>query len=282
MFHNLPTRPVLARLLGMLLFTAGEVGADPIFSLRLFNTDDTLRAYISNATYTHTPILTNGFMADTGLQDISSYLRPGSNRLELELQNLTSGYTYGYELRRDSAIIDSATCGQVGVAGCNSNDVQTGIVFEHSVTFGTTPLTAPDSLHLFNTDDTLTAYVTNSAYSGQLILTNGFLQDSGAVDVSSYVRPGDNRFDLFLTNSFAGYTWGYEFKDGATVIDQDSCGTVNTVGCHANNLARGTVFSHTLLVQGPAAVPEPGSLLLLGAGLVAIVARRARQRSRSF
>jgi hypothetical protein len=223
-----------------------------------------------------TPILTNGFLSDTGFVDISSFLAAGVNTLTLRLSNTSSGYTYGYQLRRDLAIIDEATCGTVNVAGCNSNDEAPGNVFTHTVTFGLAG--APNSLRLFNRDDRLQAFVTNSAHSLHQILFNDFQQDTGIVDISSLTTSGENRIDLVLTNGIGGYTYGFEFRNGFEIVDAGMCGTVNVAGCNDNNFAEGTVYTHALLFS----IPEPGSLLLLAAGLgLLFVPGAARKRRHS-
>jgi hypothetical protein len=262
------SRKIQALLAAALVLVPGLLIAAPDYSLRLFNTDDQMQAFFNGST---TPILTNNFQSDTGFVDISSFLAAGTNTLTLRLlNNANSGYTYGYQLERDGVIIDQATCGTANVAGCN-NDGAGGNVFTHTVTFGLAPDAAPDSLRLFNTDDRMQASITNSAYSSQPILSNNFFQDTGVVDISAFLQSGDNRIDLVLTNDQAGYTYGFQFRDGATIVDQGTCGTVNVAGCNDNNLARGTVFTHALIFS----VPEPGSLMVLaGAAVVGLIRRR--------
>ena len=45
-------------------------------------------------------------------------------------------------------------------------------------------------LELYNVDDAMTAYITNSANTGTQILSATYLQDTGLVDISSFVTPG--------------------------------------------------------------------------------------------
>src|SRR5690348_11003746 len=195
----------------LLVITSGSAGAAPVYSLRLFNTDDQFNAYINGSA---TPVLTNSFLHDTGFVDISSALASGTNTITFQLMNIGGGYTYGYQLSRDGSIIDQGTCGTVDVAGCG-NDSATGIVFGHSITFGLSSADTPASLRLFNTDDQLQASISNSGFSSQVFLSNGFRQDTGQVDLASYLRAGENRIDLALTNDLGGYTYGFEFKNAA-------------------------------------------------------------------
>jgi hypothetical protein len=112
-------------------------------------------------------------------------------------------------------------------------------VFVHTLTFGLPPAQTPDALRLYNTDDTPQAFVTNAAFSGQLVLSNGYNMDTGFVDISSTTRPGDNRFDLVISNSDAGYTYGYQFASGGALVDAATCGTTGVAGCNDNNLGAG-------------------------------------------
>ncbi len=104
-------------------------------SLRLYNVDDSLQASLTNVAAESQMILSASERQDTGFVDISSRTRPGANSLSLQLTNYRGGYTYGYELRSNSTIVDRASCGNVGVVGCNNNDFRLGVVFTHTFSF---------------------------------------------------------------------------------------------------------------------------------------------------
>lgn len=104
-------------------------------SLRLYNIDDRLEASLSNTVTGSQVLLDVPERQDTGFVDISSHTRPGVNTLSLQLTNYQKGYTYGYQLRNNSTIIDQDVCGEVGVRGCNNNDGTLGVVFRHAFSF---------------------------------------------------------------------------------------------------------------------------------------------------
>jgi TonB family protein len=103
--------------------------------LRLYNVDDQLQASITNVAVNSETILSASEREDTGFVDIGSRTRPGINSLSLKLTNYRGGYTYGYQLRSKSRIIDQMSCGSVGVVGCNNNDFRLGVVFTHTFSF---------------------------------------------------------------------------------------------------------------------------------------------------
>jgi hypothetical protein len=94
-----------------------------------------MQASLTNAVLGSQLILQIPERQDTGFVDLSSRTQPGINTLSLLLMNYRGGYTYGYQLRSNSTIVDQAACGQVGIRGCNNNDLTTGPVFKHAFSF---------------------------------------------------------------------------------------------------------------------------------------------------
>ncbi len=103
--------------------------------LRFYNVDDVLDAFMTNADYSSVPVLSAGFMQDTGVVDITPFTRSGGNSLLLRLTNGGSGWTYGYQFLIDSAIREQDACGTVNVFGCNGNDQTSGVVWTHTISF---------------------------------------------------------------------------------------------------------------------------------------------------
>ena len=71
------------------------------YDLRLYNIDDVLSAYVTNAAHVHDLVLSAPYAQDTGFVDISDFVASGLNTLRIELQNffVGSGYTYGWEFQ---------------------------------------------------------------------------------------------------------------------------------------------------------------------------------------
>ena len=147
----------------------------------------------------------------------------------------------------------------------------------------TCPIAANASylLRLYNVDDVLSAYITNGTYSNQLLLQTSFLQDSGLVDISAFVTPGENDISLQLFNGPSGWTYGYEFLIDGDIYASGICGTVNSYGCNNNDYTSGDVWSDSIAFNVPLSdqsdVPEPSTIaLLLGAAGGLLLLRKKR------
>jgi hypothetical protein len=96
------------------------------FQVRLFNTDDTLRASLTNSNVSSLLVATNTFGLDTGLIDITALVAPGTNTLDFTLDNPIGGYAWGVQVfKNTSTVLFQDSCGTAGVLGCNGNDQTT-------------------------------------------------------------------------------------------------------------------------------------------------------------
>jgi hypothetical protein len=133
----------------LLIVAVGLFFAIPSFAdtiqVSLFNTDDTLKAAITNSNATGQVVLTNTFLHTTGLVDISASVTPGSNRLDFLLTNTMGGYTWGIQVFDNGSLIFNSSCGTVSIFGCNNNDFTTFTDRNvGSVTFNVSENTVPE------------------------------------------------------------------------------------------------------------------------------------------
>jgi hypothetical protein len=87
------------------------------------------------------------------------------------------------------------------------------------------------TLELYNTDDLMTAYISNSGNSDNLILSNLYGDDTGPFNFSSSVTPGPNVLNIQDFNDFSGWTYGYIFQVNGITLAAAHCGTVDSFGC---------------------------------------------------
>jgi hypothetical protein len=85
-------------------------------SVRVFNSDDVGRVSLNGEV-----LLEMGLGQDSGAVDISAKLSPGANELVFELLNAHGAISYGFEVRRDGAIVFQETCGLVLRGGCEDD-----------------------------------------------------------------------------------------------------------------------------------------------------------------
>jgi hypothetical protein len=122
---------------------------------------------------------------------------------------------------------------------------------------------------LHNIDDILSAFITNSAHTNDLVLSANFTEDTGFVDISSFVTAGSNTLHLELQNftEGSGYAYGYDFRIDGITFEAATCGIVNVVGCNGGDTTQGLVFSHDIVFSVPSEVPLPAALPLFATGL---------------
>jgi hypothetical protein len=132
------------------------------------------------------------------------------------------------------------------------------------------------TLRLYNVDDQMSAFISNSSFTNQLILQATYQQDTGFFDFSGFVRSGPNVLHLTDVNLGGGWTYGYDFKIDGLSFAADFCGTVGVAGCNNNDQTPGTMLDRQISfnVSNPASVPEPSSLLLLVSGFAGLIGMR--------
>jgi hypothetical protein len=108
-----------------------------VYTLRFWNIDNVATAQITNSAYTNQQILTDSQYnpVDTGYVDISSYVRPGSNDVYIQLANTTDGWTISYDFQIDGISSSTYTCGVAGSVGCNNNAYVSGVVYTQHIVF---------------------------------------------------------------------------------------------------------------------------------------------------
>jgi PEP-CTERM motif len=160
-----------------------------------------------------------------------------------------------------------------------------GLVASTTIAVSAASASSVYTLQFYNIDDTMTGYISNSAFSGQEVLQASFLQDTGPVDISSFVRPGSN--DILVTdyNGPAGWTYGFDFKIDGVTYDSGVCGSANTIGCNNSDVTHTNqiVFSHDIVFSTPriSAVPEPSTWVLLLSGFAGVGFAAYRRKSRA-
>jgi hypothetical protein len=130
---------------------------------------------------------------------------------------------------------------------------------------------------LFNTDDVLKAYLTNSNVSSLLVATNTYGNLTGLIDITALLAPGTNLLEFKLDNLGGGYTWGADvFTNTSTLLFHTACGIVGVFGCNGNDqtqpfFANRPVDSFSFQISN---VPEPNTIVLMFSGLAMVFLMR--------
>lgn len=142
----------------------------------------------------------------------------------------------------DKGGIESSDCEQTKMAFCAA-----GILKEPTCP---TPLFTPTPtrwyIRVYNIDDQGIAYVNDSK-----ITEIDFLQDSGWIDVTSYLSAPTNKVRFTLRNGPQGYTWGFAIKRDNTIVWEDIQGEVNVRGANNNDYSQTDriVYDRTILID---------------------------------
>jgi|GEM_PF-5612993 len=116
-----------------------------------------------------------------------------------------------------------------------------------SISLGPYPTGDRYYLRVFNVDD-----VSRVRVNGRDVLSIGYYQER-EIDITGYLREGQNTIELILENTGGGWTYGYVLRKGGNVIWSDSCGSVGKEGCNRNDQTKGIVARHVinLAIQQP-------------------------------
>jgi hypothetical protein len=101
-------------------------------------------------------------------------------------------------------------------------------------------------VRVFNVDDIASLYL-----NGNLILSETYLQDSGLVDITTLLLPGDNTVRMVETNLLGGWTYGFEVSVGGTPVFRSECGTASILGCENNDGKLGVVYDQSFALRAP-------------------------------
>ena len=89
-----------------------HAAVDGGYTLEIFNTDDSAVAYVNGR-----KVLTCGYRKSCA-KGIDPYLRSGRNTVRIEFSNKSSGYSWGYALKRDGKQVARGSCGKAGRQSC--------------------------------------------------------------------------------------------------------------------------------------------------------------------
>jgi hypothetical protein len=99
-------------------------------------------------------------------------------------------------------------------------------------------------VRLYNVDDRATCWV-----NGVKAVDAGYNEDTGRVDITSFLHPGSNIITFKLVNDEGGYTWGFEIYCGSKVLWHDVVGTAGSKGANNDDTRTGSVYEASVNIQ---------------------------------
>ncbi len=121
------------------------------------------------------------------------------------------------------------------------------------------------------------------AASASLIRITGQSYVSGLYsswEVVGHNANGDGYLRTFEVTEFSGITiLGYEFTELFRFVfdlDENSLRVLKVADAHGHSLRLPSQIFHISVEDAPTGIPEPGALLLIGAGLIGLAFRRRR------
>ena len=104
--------------------------------------------------------------------------------------------------------------------------------------------------------------VTISDGSG-VTYSNSFpFNTSTTFDITSDLSAGINTIDLSLTNTLAGYTYGFALYENGVQVLNAYCGVFNTTGCNGDSYQAGNVVTADIVFDGDSGLISLASVTL--------------------
>ncbi|CAF1261744.1 unnamed protein product [Adineta steineri] len=171
--------------------------------------DDTSYAFI-NQKY----VISQSNGADSGIIDVTAYIRNGLNKFTFITYNGYDGYAWGFEIIKNGEIIFDDMQGLAdNIAAYDDYSEEYEIVYNKTISINITKCTTVTSTP--STDDVSYAFI-NQKY----VTAQQYGADSGFIDVTPYIKNGLNKFTFLTYNDGNGYNWGFEImKNGEVVFD---------------------------------------------------------------
>jgi hypothetical protein len=157
------------------------------------------------------------------------------------------------------ALFAALTLAACGGSSTSSNSPSTSPIT--AVTVRPTPTSDGWYLRVYNVDEVGKAYV-----NGALVTRVGYLDDSGWVDITKYVKKTGGRTSIRFTtyNKGSGYTWGFQVAtapdDPDSVVWTKEAGRAGEYGANGDDQKRenSMVYDKTLYLKDlPTASPAP-------------------------
>jgi hypothetical protein len=86
------------------------------YSVRVFNCDDACRAFIQGRV-----VAASGFGEDSGWVDVTDAVRLSPTSIRFQVLNSMGAIAYGFQVRKNKALIFEQVCGTASVEGCEGN-----------------------------------------------------------------------------------------------------------------------------------------------------------------
>lgn len=93
------------------------------------------------------------------------------------------------------------------------------------------------AIRISNIDDEGSCFI-----NGHRVTSVGYYQDTGWVDISDKLHPGDNHIEFKVKNNREGYAYSFEFREDGAIKWKKKCGEVGRKGCK-DKMSKGHTLS---------------------------------------